>query len=445
MSSREHEPIFVSPQRAARESEAKVRAEEIANQLASASGTPMVASVRQQMESRFAADFSNVRVHHDDVAAAATSAFGARALTIGRHIGFNKGEYAPATSDGQRLLAHELAHVEQQRHAGAGRASLDRDANAEREARVAGDRVARGMATYPTWQPHTGSRRIQLDDEKTKTASSHQAGAKTPAGVRVTFVLRAPDDAYTRDVTDFVTKTLNEKVIEVDNLQEAADYLSNYTKTNKTKVSEVRIIGHGSTAGGIKMTPKGETGRRFVSPQELEAMAADDKLKAKASGAMAEGATVEFWGCYIGGKETSTKAVSEIFGSDVKAIEHTLRTTHDTFARPADKGEKGEELPGRKDRFMTVVSTDEIDSRVKEGNKQLGQSFNSWLVAQAKILEAGGDLPAQPDDAARIATMRELFNRSGGKIKRLQISAGGTTVQRTDKDKWLKQWKTKKK
>jgi Domain of unknown function (DUF4157) len=86
MSSREHEPTFVSPQRAARESKAKVRAEEIANQLASASGTPMVASMRQEMEPRFAVDFSNVLVHHDVAAAAATGfeppAPGGRAPTL---------------------------------------------------------------------------------------------------------------------------------------------------------------------------------------------------------------------------------------------------------------------------------------------------------------------------------------------------------------------------
>src|SRR5262249_33273496 len=37
----------------------------------------------------------------------------ARAYTFGRDIVFGSGEYAPATADGKRLLAHELTHVVQ--------------------------------------------------------------------------------------------------------------------------------------------------------------------------------------------------------------------------------------------------------------------------------------------------------------------------------------------
>jgi len=38
----------------------------------------------------------------------------ARAYTVGRHIVFGEGQYAPGTSSGRRLLAHELTHVVQQ-------------------------------------------------------------------------------------------------------------------------------------------------------------------------------------------------------------------------------------------------------------------------------------------------------------------------------------------
>jgi hypothetical protein len=48
----------------------------------------------------------------------AATALNARAFTVGRHIGFAAGEYAPGTGDGRRLIAHELAHVVQQHHAG---------------------------------------------------------------------------------------------------------------------------------------------------------------------------------------------------------------------------------------------------------------------------------------------------------------------------------------
>jgi len=66
------------------------------------------------METHFAHDFSNVRVHTDDKAAQSADAVNASAYTVGRHIVFASGAYAPDSSAGKQLLAHELAHVVQQ-------------------------------------------------------------------------------------------------------------------------------------------------------------------------------------------------------------------------------------------------------------------------------------------------------------------------------------------
>jgi len=66
------------------------------------------------MEAALSYDFSRVRVHTDAAAASAADALGARAYTVGTDIVFDPDAYAPLTTDGQRLLAHELAHVVQQ-------------------------------------------------------------------------------------------------------------------------------------------------------------------------------------------------------------------------------------------------------------------------------------------------------------------------------------------
>ena len=63
------------------------------------------------------ADFSSVRVHTDVQAARSAQALDARAYTSGAHLVFDSGEYAPATSAGRHLLAHELTHVVQQSRA----------------------------------------------------------------------------------------------------------------------------------------------------------------------------------------------------------------------------------------------------------------------------------------------------------------------------------------
>jgi hypothetical protein len=61
--------------------------------------------------------FGDVRLHTGDDAAALARSVSARAFTVGSDIFFGSGEYRPGTSGGGELLAHELAHVVQQRGA----------------------------------------------------------------------------------------------------------------------------------------------------------------------------------------------------------------------------------------------------------------------------------------------------------------------------------------
>lgn len=81
-------------------------------------GRPLDAAARVYMEPRFGYDFSRVRIHADERAAASARGVNALAYTVGNDIVFAAGRYAPMTPAGRRLLAHELAHVVQQ-HAGA--------------------------------------------------------------------------------------------------------------------------------------------------------------------------------------------------------------------------------------------------------------------------------------------------------------------------------------
>jgi len=81
-------------------------------------GETLPASLQRAMAPRLGFELSGVRVYHDSHAAALTASHGARALTMGNRIAFNHGEYQPETADGRRLIAHELAHVAQQDHAG---------------------------------------------------------------------------------------------------------------------------------------------------------------------------------------------------------------------------------------------------------------------------------------------------------------------------------------
>lgn len=74
----------------------------------------MESRVRRRVEAITGADCRDVRVHLDGDAHAAVAELGARACTVGRNIYFGAGEYRPHTTDGARLIAHELIHTIQQ-------------------------------------------------------------------------------------------------------------------------------------------------------------------------------------------------------------------------------------------------------------------------------------------------------------------------------------------
>ena len=80
-------------------------------------GEPLGAAVRAFMESRFNRDFADVRIHRGATAEQSARTVNARAYTVGRDVVFASGQYAPGTTQGRLLLAHELAHVAQNRAA----------------------------------------------------------------------------------------------------------------------------------------------------------------------------------------------------------------------------------------------------------------------------------------------------------------------------------------
>ena len=96
---------------------------------------------------RMGADVSAARVVTGQAASEAAAGIGARAFTVGQSIYFGDGAYDPSSSQGQHLLAHELAHTLQQPGtappSGALPASQPGDA-IEREAHLAADAVMAG-------------------------------------------------------------------------------------------------------------------------------------------------------------------------------------------------------------------------------------------------------------------------------------------------------------
>ncbi len=104
------------------------------------SGRPLERAVREDMEQRFGNDFSRVRGHTGGAPEQSARELDAHAYTLGHHVVFADGRFAPETSEGRHLLAHELTHVVQQSQA-------------------RGDirHVQRGGKKGPTTKPHSCS------------------------------------------------------------------------------------------------------------------------------------------------------------------------------------------------------------------------------------------------------------------------------------------------
>ena len=77
-------------------------------------GQPLPEPIRTYFEPRFGHDFGTVRIYTGQDAVLSARLLNAKAYTVGRHIVFGEGRFAPATEDGRSLLAHELTHTIQQ-------------------------------------------------------------------------------------------------------------------------------------------------------------------------------------------------------------------------------------------------------------------------------------------------------------------------------------------
>jgi len=78
-------------------------------------GRPLSTAERSYYEPRFGTAFSGVKIHTDSKAAQLSRSVNARAFTVGRDIFFGAGQYSSDSTEGKRLMAHELTHVVQQK------------------------------------------------------------------------------------------------------------------------------------------------------------------------------------------------------------------------------------------------------------------------------------------------------------------------------------------
>jgi len=144
-----------------------------ARQAMESPGSPLEAETRAIMQPRFGHDFSRVRVHADPLAAESAKSVNAEAYTVGHDVVFGPGRYDPRSGEGQRLIAHELAHVVQNQTGpaaagGAPEAVSRSDSRAEIEAGEVAGHVIRELPARIESRPAAGIQRQISDPSSTK-------------------------------------------------------------------------------------------------------------------------------------------------------------------------------------------------------------------------------------------------------------------------------------
>jgi hypothetical protein len=112
-----------------------------------APGERLDRSTRNFFEPRLGINLGEVSIHRDAQAVRSAAEVDALAYTVGRHVVFGSGQYAPHTGAGRRLLAHELAHVAQQDAVGSSRGLGHSVSMASPESEMEADRVADAVHT----------------------------------------------------------------------------------------------------------------------------------------------------------------------------------------------------------------------------------------------------------------------------------------------------------
>lgn len=138
-------------------------------------GQPLGDGVRSLMEQHFGHDFSAVRVHDDARAGRSAQQVSALAYTVGDHMAFAPGRYAPESLAGRHLLAHELTHVVQQSSPERASGSVSRDeAEADRsaDAAVAGRSVPPISAAPPAFRKQEAPTATDAAQDVVKAESS---------------------------------------------------------------------------------------------------------------------------------------------------------------------------------------------------------------------------------------------------------------------------------
>ncbi|MGO9219291.1 MAG: DUF4157 domain-containing protein, partial [Streptosporangiaceae bacterium] len=184
-----------------------------------------------EMQARFGVPTANVMIHTDPAAAAIADKLNASAFTVGRHVVFGTGRFNPASTPGQMLLAHEIAHVVQQRGTNPGRGAASSEA--ELEASEAAASAVLGLPTPVLSATPVGVACQAKEEEQTWRSRLWHSGTALVEKAKV----KARD--YIKEQVGVVEGVANEAATFVDTVIWADTSVSDLTDKVVDKVAVV--------------------------------------------------------------------------------------------------------------------------------------------------------------------------------------------------------------
>lgn len=231
-------------------------------------GSHLDGDLKNMMESGFGRNFSSVRLHNDSAAAEMSSSISARAFTVGNDIYFNQGQYNPHTKEGQRLIAHELAHVAQ----GTNMVHRKKDPNASYEPttleekrayvryystgeslKLPKSQLAKEYEEGKDYDYDTYSMNVEAFIDKSKKTIDAASGMNP---VTVVIMMSARTDPRVIANSDKIFKSLKNPIflLEVESVSKCTKLLT-YIKESIAPIQNLIILGHGNS-NYIKLSPE---------------------------------------------------------------------------------------------------------------------------------------------------------------------------------------------
>jgi hypothetical protein len=338
-------------------------------------GETLPESTRTGLEAQFGRDFGDVRIHRDVEAAQVSQQIGARAFTVGRHIAFGAGEYAPETPGGKHLLAHELTHVVQQ--------------TGGKPRRVAAQQTAGQVAQREGDEEEGDSlwAKIRQIVDKARALAGQKAGEIEGAASAEGSALATQGQADERNVTELATTEAAAADERADT--EALDTESKVT--TDTATTRARADGEAEVLEG-EATAGIETGRAQGEgdAQILDGTAADEGTALEAEVRSGQASVEEG---RTGLEAESSGALADIEGQgdtawDVAEAEATGAGAEIEGDWTAIEGQASSELPAAEAEAVMVLRglRDEAIDMVEGANLRSGEDMASLEGGKASIV-----------------------------------------------------------